>query len=259
MKFMIPPRQIARTLLLVVLGLTGANLIGQYARYRLGEQQADQMHLLGLIQQFDLGQGHNIPDWYQSSMLLLCALLLGAIALFKQRADDSFVIRWWLLALLFFGLSVDQAAQAHAVPAPLLQTALAASGLNNFTWEIPVAVGALLLALAYLRFLAALPRQTRLLFIAAGVMYLGGALGLAMAGEWDLTQNGQPDLTLALLSTVEEFLEMCGVVIFIYALTSYLSLHVKDVRLTLGQAAPHPTPARELQPVGLVRQAQPSA
>lgn len=255
MKFMISPSKVARALLLITLSLICANISGQYALYTFGKKYLHQCHLLSLIYQFDLGQGSNIPDWYESATLLLCALLLAAIAFLKQRRGESFVIRWWLLALLFLGLSVDEATEAHQVLVHLLQAALDASGLNNFTWEIPVAVCALLLALVYVRFLAALPRKTCVVFLVAGVIYVSGALGLEMVGGWYLAENGQPDFTLALISTAEEFFEMLGVVIFVYSLTDYLSLHVKDVRLSIGEEAPQPITALQPHPIG----AQPSS
>lgn len=248
MKFMISPSKVARALFLITLSLVCANITGQYALYTFGKKYLHQCHLLSLINQFDLGRGGNIPDWYESATLLLCALLLAAIAFLKQRRGESFLIRWWLLALLFLGLSVDEATEAHQALVHVLQTALDATGLNNFAWEIPIAVCALLLALMYARFLAALPRRTRVLFLAAGVIYVSGLLGLEMVGGWYLEENGQPNFTLALISTAEEFMEMLGVVIFVYSLTAYLSLHVKDVRLSIGEEAPRPAVA--LQPVG---------
>src|ERR1043166_1099347 len=145
MKFMISPSKVARALLLIALSLTCVNVAGQYALFMLGKKYLHQCHLLSLINQFDLGQGHNIPDWYESMTLLLCALLLAAIAWLTQRQGESFVIRWWLLALLFFSLSVDEATEAHEALVHLLQMALDTTGLNNFAWEVPIAVCALLL------------------------------------------------------------------------------------------------------------------
>src|SRR5207253_1455185 len=208
MKFMISPSKVARVLLLITLSLTCVNIAGQYALYTFGKKYLHQCHLLSVINQFDLGQGHNIPDWYESVTLLLGALLLAAIAFLKQRQGESFVIRWWLLSLLFLGLSVDEATEAHEALVHVLQMALDATGLNNFAWEVPVAVGALLLALAYARFLTALPRETCALFLIAGAIYVSGALGLEMVGGWYLGKNGRPDFTLALISTAEEFMEM---------------------------------------------------
>ena len=254
MTLTISPSKIARALLCIVFGLTSLNVAGQYALETFGKKQLHAWHLLSAINQFDLGHGYNIPDWYQSSTLLLCALLFAAIALHKQRTHESFVIRWWLLALLFLAVSIDEATEAHEVIANLLQGMLNASGLNNFTWEIPVAVCAFLLLLSYARFLATLPRKTCFWLLVGGAIYLSGALGLEAAGTWYLTESGERDFTLALLSTAEEFLEMLGVVIFIYTLTDYLSLQVKELRFSLGETAPRSVPTWQPQPVRLVNQ-----
>ena len=70
-------------------------------------------------------------------------------------------------------------------------------------------------SLAYLNFVWALPKRIRLHFIMAGVIFLTGAR------EADL--YGYDTVIYCFLYSVEEMLEMLGVVLFIYALLSYLA------------------------------------
>jgi hypothetical protein len=61
------------------------------------------------------------------------------------------------------------------------------------------------------------------LFVAAGSIYLAGALGFELAGGWYLSQaDASEDLRYSLLVAAEESLEMSGIVLFIYALLDHL-------------------------------------
>jgi len=59
------------------------------------------------------------------------------------------------------------------------------------------------------------------LFIIAGVIFVTGAIGLDFVSEL-YYQKGQLDLTYVIISTFEETQEMVGILIFIYALMSYI-------------------------------------
>ncbi len=63
------------------------------------------------------------------------------------------------------------------------------------------------------------------------VLYVGGALGAKMVGGRYADLYGKQNLTYVLIVTVEEFLERSGIVVFIFALLSYISSHLKDARV----------------------------
>ena len=54
---------------------------------------------------------------------------------------------------------------------------------------------------------------------------------MEMVGGYYLTFYGKHNITYAILMTIEEFLEMLGIVVFIYALLSYMSSYMKGVSL----------------------------
>jgi hypothetical protein len=68
-----------------------------------------------------------------------------------------------------------------------------------------------------------LPRKTRRSLILAAVIYVSGALSLEMLSgslvKWHGTRKNIP---VAVLSTLEELLEMIGVVVLIAALLAYI-------------------------------------
>lgn len=112
----------------------------------------------------------------------------------------------------------------------------APSGFFFFFWVVPGAVFVLIVLLAYLRFLANLPKKTRRLFLVAGTLFVVGALGIEMLygqlvsfyGSED-SLSGNVKAVAAILTAIEELLEMSGIVVFVYTLLSYVSLHVGEV------------------------------
>jgi hypothetical protein len=76
--------------------------------------------------------------------------------------------------------------------------------------------------LGYYRFLMLLPRRTRSLFIAAGTIFVGGALGVEAVSGMQASLHGQQNLTYHAIITAEELFEMAGIVVFVYALLDYI-------------------------------------
>ncbi len=171
-KLLPSPKKMCQALTLVVVGLTLASLAGQVYRYSPGHNQ----FLLGLANKFNLNGEANFPTWYQSSTLLLSSILLALIAAVKRMAGARYLWHWRILSLIFLYLSVDEAACIHE-QANKLGPALHASGPFHYVWVIPAAILVSIFVLAYLKFLAHLPLKERWLFVIAGAIYVGGALG----------------------------------------------------------------------------------
>lgn len=76
-----------------------------------------------------------------------------------------------------------------------------------------------------LRIFAGLPARTKWLFVAAGALYVFGAVGMELFYARFEFLYGRENTTgmLILITTLEEFFEMMGVMITAYALSSYVS------------------------------------
>lgn len=165
----------------------------------------------------------NIPAWYSASLLLLCSLLLATIAAAERQLRAPHPVGWLILSLIFLFLSLDESAQLHELSIQPLQDLLNPTGFLYYPWVVPAAICIAVFLLGYRGFLARLPARTRWLFVAAGAVFVTGALGVeALSGKQALL-HGQKNLTYHLIITVEELLEMAGVVLFIYALLDYIS------------------------------------
>jgi hypothetical protein len=57
-----------------------------------------------------------------------------------------------------------------------------------------------------------------------------GGIGCELIGGWFAELHGTANLTYATITTVEESLEMAGVIIFIWALLVYIADNYKEVR-----------------------------
>lgn len=186
------------------------------------------------VRLFTLAGEANIPAWYASSTLLACSGVLATIALAKTRVRDRYARHWAVLSVVFLALSLDEAAILHEMSAKPLRAWLHTSGLLDDAWVIPGFLGVCALGVSYLRFLAHLPPETRRLFVIAGTLFLGGALGVeALAGR-HLALHGSNNVLAEVLMTMEEVLEMAGVIVFIHALLAYVRVHVTIVDLRLG-------------------------
>jgi hypothetical protein len=229
MNLVFSSRRIALVLILLVLCLILSNLATEFSKFFLGHD-----HLLGLVPLFYVGAEANIPTWFSSVMLLLSSILLAMIAFAKKCDRDRYLFHWIVLSLIFLCLSMDEVAQIHE-RLSLLSDYIVAPGTSSFfrhSWVISGAAFVIIFVLMYIRFLFNLPIRIRYLFLTAGTLLAGGAIGLEMIYGYWREAYGYGGIGLQMIVALEEFLEMLGAVIFIYALMSYMSSHVKEVHVT---------------------------
>ena len=214
-------RAVRRALIVVLVVVAAAGLAVELLHH--GPVADLDEELVGLL---SLSYEGNLPTWYSSALLLGCAVTLAFIAVAAPAPDARY---WSLLAAVFGYLSIDEAVGLHeqlnAIVPPL-------GGPFYFGWILPASVAVLLLGLLYLRFLRALPAETRRRFIVAGVLYVGGALVMEVPlGLWT-EAHGDADLGYALIDFAEETLEMTGATLFLLALLRHAANHgAADVEL----------------------------
>jgi uncharacterized membrane protein YhaH (DUF805 family) len=125
---------------------------------------------------------NSIPTWYSSTLLFVCCGLLSAIAFLKKQMRDRYTRHWQALAVLFLLMSLDESASLHETVDRALKVWFNFQGLLYYAWVIPGIIFVGCVGLAYWKFLKALPPTTRQLFILAGVVYVGGAIGMEIIG-----------------------------------------------------------------------------
>lgn len=220
-------QKIIKVLLPIVLVLTVLSVVGQLYKYSFGHDRY-------LVTLTNLDAEWNLPTWYQSNTLLLCSLLLGIISYAKKTYGSRFHLHWLSLSVIFLILAMDESIQFHEQTITPLRTLLRTSGIFYFAWVIPAAILLLILGLAFMKFLQNLPGKTRRLFLISGSIYVGGVIGMELVGGSYFSSHGKDNLTYAMLANLEEFLEMSGILIFIYALMRYIKENLKDLKLCLA-------------------------
>lgn len=243
----VPARRLLTALAVAIVALTAAHFVILWIYYF--HWKTNQMYILTTL--FDLNEEANPASWYASTTLLLCAGLLAIIAASKSGVRDRFARHWWLLSAVFLYLSLDEAGRIHERAIVPLRTAFNLGGLLYHSWVLIAVPLVLIFAAAYLRFLFHLPKEIRLLFVLAGAIYVGGAVGVEMLeGYYDELQGGPAarDMLFSVFVAVEEGCEMLGIFIFTAALLGYIRRYVGEVRLRFGDGAP--VGARDAAPVG---------
>ena len=94
----------------------------------------------------------------------------------------------------------------------------------------------LILSFYFLPFLMRLPWQYAAAFMASGLIYVGGALGMEFVGGYFITTYGETSFQYVLAFLIEESLEMIGLTCFLAALFCYLKNQLSGyaLNLTLG-------------------------
>ena len=234
---LVSPKRVTLILALVVLFLFIAGIVSNF----VADLQCHRGNLNAgpFVRLFDLNKEANIPTFYSFSALLLCSALLAIIAFAKKKENAPYSLHWKALSVIFLFLSLDETAQLHEMTIKPLRSALNPSRFLHYEWIILYAVFVLIFVLAYRRFLADLSQKTRNLILVAGALFVGGALGMETISKYYRCLYLGQSVPLSLrycnvilnyhmMAAVEELLEMLGIVVFIYALMSYISLHVKD-------------------------------
>ncbi len=214
------PDHWTRTLVLVIGGLIGLGYLSQVFRY-VGVDFPGR-HSLGRYFYYDLEA--NIPTWFSTILLFLCAERAWWVASAARAAGDRWHRHWRALSVIFAYLSVDELAQLHEQVVAPLRASLSLDGPLRFAWVVVAVPLVVAFAIVYLRFLIAQPLSTRVAFIVSGIIYVGAAAGMEMIGGLLVTIVGsQENLLYAAVSGVEEGAEMLGAVLFLGALTVALA------------------------------------
>lgn len=164
-------------------------------------------------QMFDVDEEYNLPTWFSGSLLLITAQCIWMQARASRLRVEKMTPYWYGLAIGFGFLSLDEVAGFHET----------LNSLTPFSWAIPGAVFAALIGGAYLQFLFSLPRPLALRFFIGGAIYIGGAIGVELATEPFLENDALDTLAYNLSTSLEEGMEMSGVLVFLSALLGHMA------------------------------------
>jgi len=229
MNITITPGSVFRLFLLIIGVLTYLNVLALIFWF----EYDDQFHTF--IEYFDFGLEQNIPTLYSVIALAIAATLLAANARHSLEKCDGQHRYWAGLALIFLFLAFDEGTQIHEMMNNVMEQWITPKGYLRYLWVLPYGFAVLVLATLYLRFMMRLSRTSRHRFILAALIFLVGSIGVEMlsAREADLIVDSNYTVLYCVLYSLEEFLEMIGVAVFIYALLKHLADESPVIRIKL--------------------------
>lgn len=204
-----------------VLVAAAAALVVIGAVVDVSRQAVADADLARVLARFDLGVEPSVPTWFSSVVLLLDGLLLLLIARATRVASGRFAGLWLLLGLVFIVLSADEAAQFHEMIDTEVPRWLRLQGVPVLPWVLAAGAFAVLVAVVHVPLLLALPRLFAWLFLLAGALFVGGAVGMEIAGGLAVERFGVASLPHIAARSAGEALEMAGSILFFHALARY--------------------------------------
>ncbi len=212
------PKRVIKFLICIIIGLSITSIIGQFFEYYIQNNSQE------LIDKLNVDGEYTIPSLFSSFSLLSCSIILGFISRKKWQNNDKYTGRWIGLSVIFFYLALDETISLHEQLIHPLRKLLNATGIFYYTWVIPGLILVIAVVLIYWKFVQALPPKIKYLFFLSGIFYVGGVIGIEMLGGYYAYLYDTNNFIYEILVTIEEFFEMLGVVVFIYALLSYIKL-----------------------------------
>jgi hypothetical protein len=229
MSFSISPLQLLKLLSAAIVFFVLMHALMLMADYGLGR---DNLFMIRAL--FDLNREQNLPTLFSTLQLLLAAgllLVLFADARLSKRTDSAY---WLGLAVVFTFLAADEFCEWHEKLIGPLRRILHPTGAFSFAWVIPYAGFIALVGVMCFRFWWRLPSPSRRLFAIAAAVYIGGGIGMEMVGSMIFTVYGWHSLPFDAETMLEEFMEMLGVALFVYALAGLVQSRMGSLRLSFS-------------------------
>lgn len=218
-QFSIDRRAGLRLLGVLAAFLLVASLTGQWIKFTYGHDI-----IYGLVPLFNVDAEANIPTFFSVCLGFINAALLCIIALAAGRRNRRESIYWACLSAGFLCLAYDEGFQVHEMLVAPMRRILGGTDLGYlyFGWVVPGIAGVAILSLLFLHFFLHLPPDTRRRMLIAAGLYFGGCLGMEMVDGKYFATHGD-SFIYSLLATLEEGLEMAGLIANISALLQHIA------------------------------------
>lgn len=225
------PKRILIVLFILVAVIVGLSIYGQKVRFFGVADIRGPWHefvLDQLMQNFYLDAEGNITTYINALLLFIPSLLLAAIGIWKSSIKDKFRFHWIGLAIIFFFLSVDEAAVIHENMIKPMRAIVGANGVFYFAWIIPGMAIVAAFGLVYLMFFLHLENKFKILFLFSLGVYISGVIGGEMISGYYASNIGQKNFTYAVVASLEESIEYIGCSLIIYSLLKYIEHYLPE-------------------------------
>jgi len=183
------------------------------------------------VQMFDLDMEANIPTLFSSAILLISAFLFYLLSKAPKEIKKGSKPFWLGLSFVFTFLAFDESAKIHEKIGDFTENFVDDTGFFHYPWVISYVIFVLILGVFYFRFFWRMESKVFWSFILAAVIYLGGAIGFDMLGGYESSLHSTDTITYSVLYTIEESLEMFGVIYLISILLKLLAGNSLEVEV----------------------------
>lgn len=174
---------------------------------------------------FTLSREANIPTSF-SALLWVTSSLLLFIVWRAHKVGGRRQVMWLLLSIIVAFLAIDELFFLHERLARLIGDTWDTSGSLYYAWVLPYGIGTGILALFVAPLLMKIDQKIRMWFIVAAAVFVGGSIGLEMIEGWYMdSSNGSGGNLNFYLVTAEEYLELVGLILLVYASL----LHIQSI------------------------------
>ena len=230
MELALNPNRIVNVAIVIALALVGAHVSTLVLYYSINDpNQFDFVRLL------DLDYEGNIPTLYSALIFIFNGCLLALIAQFYRQQNDRQSIYWLFMAFIFVFLGIDEGSRLHEEVGDWVENFVNARGFLYFPWVIPYSVVLLIVGLFYLRFYLRLDSSLKIRLAFSAILFLSGALGFELLSAVEADSVGTTSLRYSVLYTIEESLELSGLILFMHTLLWVLRLNITEIKVMITQ------------------------
>jgi hypothetical protein len=202
-------------LVIVYLILLILNIVVVFLRHKF---MTDSGAVEQLDRYFNFATEVNLPTFFNAVLIFMGGQTFYIIA--SNITDKIYLRRYWfLMAFIFFFLSIDEFIQIHEWFSSGLprKFGIGGEGIFKFAWIIPYGIAALIFGLYSLKVLKTLDRKDFLGYALAGGLYLLGVIVMeALGGKFVEMNNDVETLEYYLFfTTIEESLEMIAMILLL--------------------------------------------
>ncbi|MCB0101547.1 MAG: hypothetical protein H6635_04970 [Anaerolineales bacterium] len=213
------------------------SLAGQYLRMfpeHYGSLSATGQDVVGdFIQEFDVNSEANVTSYYSVSLAILSSLLFFVVAYLKYADKDKYRLQWVMLGFLLLYISMDDASVIHEKFSRYLKGMTDMGGWFEYKWVIIGLLAVVVIGVAFFRFWLHLDTRFKILFLLAGGMFFGGAVGFELIGGRWAYSFGSKNFFYSVLTTFEQGFQYAGLTTMIYSLLFYLKSYAPQFNVSI--------------------------
>jgi hypothetical protein len=243
LRLSIPVRRVSRIVAVVIATLCLVSFVGQVvSEFVITENE----YIDKIAEWVDVNAEASIPTWYATITLMACSVMAAVIAVTARVRGRPYPLQWALVSVGFALLSLEEILGVHSQATKVLRSVVSIT--EGFGYVLVLGaiglVGLAILAVVFGRFFMDLPSRWRRWFTIGAVIYLIGVFASDLVGDYLFTATeGETSLLYESVLTVEEALEMTGVLIFIVLLLEYIRVFVGPLAIEVRDPG-GPSPAQ---------------